>query len=317
MSRTKLAIGAATALVAVFVVAACTSSSKSPNSAASKVSADGGGVAGGSNTAVGGARSADSAAGKVPAGAPKDGSVLSAPTLVSTALIRIAELTVEIPHGHSVAPPADQAEQIALAAGGQVFADERSAGRSPTATITLKVPGDSLADVVEKLAALGKEKARHSSTRDVTTEVADVSSRVRSAQASIAELRLLFDRAVKVGDVIILERELSDREADLESLQAQQRALDAQTSMATVTLNLTTAGAAAAVHHKHRADGGFIGGLERGWHAFQTAASGLATGVGAVLPFLVLALVVAAAGVALRRRYRRAVPTHDPAAGEA
>ncbi len=306
MKRTQLTVGAV-ALVGVLALAACTSSGSSKSGAGTAAMSAKGSAAGG-------------AAAARPGMAPEPGRAKQAPiakTLVTQALIRTADLSVEMPHGRSLTTPADQAEEIALAAGGQVFADERSGGRAPIATITLKVPGEALASVVDKLAALGKEKARRTSTQDVTGQVADVNSRVRSAQASIAQLRVLFDRAVKVGDLIALENELSQREADLEALEAQQRALEAQTAMATLTLHLTTAGAAPVARKHHHATGGFVGGLRDGWQAFQSAAGAVATAVGAVLPFLLLALVVGAAAVALRRRFRSAAPPGLPPADPA
>ncbi|MEP7022110.1 MAG: DUF4349 domain-containing protein [Pseudonocardiales bacterium] len=227
--------------------------------------------------------------------------------VTSAALIRTADLVVEIPNGADVAAKANRAEQIATAAGGQVFADDRTAGTKPTAALTLKVPGESLTRVLSDLAALGKEKSRHSTTQDVTTQVADVTSRVRSAQASIDRLRTLFNQASKVGDVIALESELSQREADLESLQAQQRSLAAQTEMATVTLNLSTA-SAEAVAKKHQDKSGFLGGLQSGWRAFTHGAGAVATGFGAALPFLGLGLLILGAGLIIRRRLRNATP---------
>jgi Domain of unknown function (DUF4349) len=309
MRRITMATGAA-ALIGVVLVAACSHSGGGTSSSA-------GGLAG--NPGVPGSARAATSAGAVgtaaalPAAPPASGAEGAAGSpvpangavLTSAALIRTAALNVEIAHGKSVPAQADRAEQIATDAGGQVYADERNAGTSPTADLTLKVPGPSLRSVLAKLSALGNETSRRTSTQDVTTQVADVSSRVGSAQASIDRLRTLFGRAVKVGDVIALESELSQREADLESLQAQQRALDSQTTMATVTLGLSTA---AAVTHKHRAAGGFLGGLRTGWRAFASAAGGLATAIGAAAPFLVLALLVAGVGVLLRRRLRTGPP---------
>jgi hypothetical protein len=258
-------------------------------------------ASGGGYSSSGSQSSGDQA--PVPAGA-----VVRAKTPVtSAALIRTADLEVEIAHGSDVAAQANRAEQIAIAAGGTVFADDRTAGNTPTAALTLKVPGVSLAGVLTKLSLLGKEKSRRSSTKDVTTEVADVTSRVRSAQASINRLQVLFSRADKVGDVIALESELSQREADLESLQAQQRSLASQTEMATVTLNLTTS-ASAVAPKKHTDKSGFLGGLARGWRAFTHGAGAVATGVGAALPFLVLALLIVGAALLLRRRMRGATP---------
>jgi Domain of unknown function (DUF4349) len=228
--------------------------------------------------------------------------------VTSEALIRTADLVVAIAHGPDVAARANRAGQIATAAGGSVYADERTSGDKPTAALTLKVPGSSLRGVLDQLAALGTEVSRHSSTQDVTGEVADVDSRVRSAQTSIDQWRLLLGRATKIGDIIALESQLSQREADLEALQAQQRSLASRTAMATVTLNLTTSSPAAVVHKKDQDKAGFLGGLERGWRAFTHGAGAVATAVGAALPFLVLGLLLLGAGVLLRRRLRPAAP---------
>lgn len=312
MKRITMASGAA-ALVGVVLLAAC---SHPGDGKASSAAAKGGPAIVNGAARAPGSTNGGGVSAPVPAGPARNDAAgaAKAALLTSAALIRTADLNVEIARGQSVAESADRAEQIATDAGGQVYADARSAGTVPTASLTLKVPGSALVSVLAKLSALGKEKSRHTSTEDVTTQVADVSSRVASAQASIDRLRLLFDRATKVGDVIALESELAQREADLESLQSQQRALAAQTSMATVSLELTTA---ATVAHKQRATGGFLGGLRRGWRAFASAAGGLATGIGAAVPFLVLALLLAGALVLLRRRARTGpppiIPPADPA----
>ncbi|MDT4939209.1 MAG: hypothetical protein QOG80_2880, partial [Pseudonocardiales bacterium] len=162
--------------------------------------------------------------------------------LSSRSLIRTAELTVRV----ASLSAADQVSRIVDAVRGQVDGDDRSSGDGATATLTLEVPPATLPAVLTKVAALGREKSRSLSTQDVTAQVVDVTSRVTSAKDSIERLRLLFTRAVKLGDIIALESELSQREADLESLQAQQRSLDAQTAMARVTVNLTTTGPVAA-----------------------------------------------------------------------
>src|SRR6201999_993676 len=134
----------------------------------------------------------------------------------------------------------DITEQV----GGEVDADDRTSGRHATATLQLRVPPASLESVLHELGKLGTEQSRTVSTTDVTQQVADVSSRVISAQQSIARLRTLYGHATKVSDVIEIEGELNTREADLESLEAQQRSLAGETQLATITLRLVTAAAA-------------------------------------------------------------------------
>ena len=141
-----------------------------------------------------------------------------------------------------------------------------------------------------------------------------MTSRTASAQRAIVRLRTLYAAATKVSDVIAIEDELSQRESDLESLQAQARTLSAQTTLATITLTLEVAPATPSrTHHRH----GFLGGLVAGWHAFGTGASRAATAAGAAVPFVLLLLLLAVA-VRLsgpwraRRRGRVGPPAPSP-----
>jgi Domain of unknown function (DUF4349) len=306
--RTMVVRGTAltvSAMIAIIGIGACTGSESGGSSSAGG-SAQGAQMvpAGPASAAAGGTAAGRSAvAGHVAAG--------SSDLELSAAKIQTAELDVAVKHGESVAAKADAAEVIAAGTGGEVDADDRTSGKYPSATLLLRVPPEDLTAVLGKLSHLGTEKARHLSTKDVTSKVADVNSRVDSARVAIARLRDLYQHAVKVADVINIESELSGRESDLESLQAQQRALSAQTSMAAVTLSLTSAAAPVVkpkvTHHHHRT--GFVGGLQNGWDAFSRGAAGLATAAGAVLPFAVLLVVLALAARLLWPRLR---PTRRP-----
>ena len=147
----------------------------------------------------------------------------------------------------------------------------------------------------------------------MTSKVADVASRVQSARGAITRLRVLYQHAHKVSDVINIESELNSRESDLESLQAQARALAAETSTAAITLSLSSPPPAKPkpVPPKHTSRSGFLGGLSNGWHAFTKGISVLATVVGAVLPFAVLVVVLLLAGRLVWGRFRPTRPTPD------
>ena len=220
------------------------------------------------------------------------------------ALIRTAGLTVVVA---DVTGTAGEAGSTARAAGGVVAGDDRSgAGADAHATLVLKVPPARMDAVLDQLSKLGTEQSRTSSTQDVTEDVADIGSRVATMQASIARVRAILSRAEKIGDVVSVEGELSKRTTELESLQARQRALAGQVDYATITLQLRARPAAATAAADR---GGFLGGLADGWDAFTATVGALATGLGAVLPFLlVLVPVGLAARWALRRRSVSAGP---------
>lgn len=309
----------AAGILAVFALSACSHSSNGSSA---------GGVADSRGVPVGAPAAAAQGTGNVggaasrPANAGGAGSAAQAarvsPLDDGTYQIRTAQMTVAVKGAQHVSAQADAAEAIALGVGGEVDSDDRTSGRHATATLQLRVPPDALGDTLTKLSALGVEKSRQLSTTDVTQRMADVRSRVSSAQQALAGLRNLFHRAQKVSDIITIETELNSREADLESLQAQYRALSHQTSMATVTLSLVTAVKHAVAppkkHEKKR--GGFLGGLQRGWDGFAATAIWVAAAVGTILPFLVLLLLVALGARLLwpRLPHRHApVPTPHPA----
>lgn len=320
---------AAGAVLAVVVVGACSHSSGGGGNGAAEnaLPAGGAGVAHGAlppgRTSFGRADSA----GTAPNGGAVNGSAAgqaqsakSLPLVDGSYKIQVARMTVAVKGAANVAAKANEATTIAEQVGGEVDRDDRTSGPHASASMLLRVPPDTLTDTLTQLSQrLGHERYRSLSSTDVTQKVADVSSRVRSAQDSIARLRVLFQHATKIADIIQIESELNSREADLESLQAQQRALDRQTSMASITLSLVTAAKKAAPPkpaNKHH-DNAFIVGLKRGWDGFTAAAAWIARAVGTVLPFLVLLLIL---GIGLRwawpRLAHRRGPQPSPAPSE-
>jgi hypothetical protein len=279
--------------------------------------------AGGSNQAAyesGGGRAAGSAGDQkavAPASPAKPGgNAIDSSAKVDIApqsLIRTAELTVRV---KNVQAAAARATTVAESNGGQVYADNRAgSGKDAKVDMVLKVDPERLDVVLSRLSALGKEEQRVTSTQDVTGEVADVDSRVATMKASLARVRALIARSVSIGELVTLEGELSRREADLESLQARQRALGEQTATATVTLHLfgNPDEAATPPGGSHR---GFLSGLENGWNAFTATLAWLLAVLGAILPFLLIGVPVLIAFWWAGRRQRRATPA-QPAAMQA
>lgn len=238
----------------------------------------------------------------------RDGSAARAhPTLVAIppaeqALVYQARLTVRV---GNVDTAAERAKDIVTGAGGYVAQEERdTADRSDRAVLTLKVPPQRYPEVLSRLGGLGRRESLHQSTEDVTEEVADVDSRVKSARSAIDRLRTLLTRANKIGEVLEIEREISNRQAELESLLARQKALAARTSMATITLTLLGEGKGDDPGAGERPPG-FLAGLQNGWRALVFAAQVALTALGAVLPWAVVAAVAWLAVRPLLRRARR------------
>jgi hypothetical protein len=226
--------------------------------------------------------------------------------VTANSIIRTASLTVVV---KEVPKALDDARATAENAGGYV-GDETTTrdGRGHERTrLVLRVPSERYDEVLAGLEGTGKVVARTAKAQDVTDQVVDVDSRVKSQRASVARVRELMDQATKLSDVVALEGELSSREADLEALLARQATLKDRTSLATITLSLSETPVKKA--EKKHADPGFLDALSGGWNVLVTVVRWLALAIGAVLPFaaaLALIALVWMRGVSPRLRRRPA-----------
>jgi hypothetical protein len=178
--------------------------------------------------------------------------------------------------------------------------------------LTLRVPQQSLDQVMGQVGRLGVVRSRSQSSQDVTDSYVDTASRVKSQRASVDRVRTLLSRATGIGDVVRLESELSRREADLDALEARLAALDDSTTLATllVTFSLPDVDQPAP-----QTRDGFVGGLQDGWQALVASTAVVLQIVGALVPFaVVLALVGLPVWLVLRRRRAGSpAPSDSPA----
>ncbi|WP_327090991.1 DUF4349 domain-containing protein [Nonomuraea sp. NBC_01738] len=221
-------------------------------------------------------------------------------------IIYVSTMTVR---AKDVPAAVDKAKLIVTGAGGYLAKEESSSAESDRARAALefKIPPANYQNV---LAAMGKDLGTKLSqtqgTQDVTLEVADVDSRLKSAEGALASLRTLLGKTKTIGQVLQVEREIANREAELESLQAQQKELARQVAMATLTLQIVAPDIV--VEEPEDEPAGFLGGLTSGWRALVSFLKVAVTVVGAVLPWLLVLVPVVWVIVVLVRRSRRRRP---------
>jgi hypothetical protein len=215
-------------------------------------------------------------------------------------IIYTASLTIR---AASVAAATAKATNLIGAAGGYISSEQQiSTPGSPGSaqvSLTLKIPVAQYAPTLSRLqTALGKKVFLSQQAQDVTQQVADVGSRVTSAQAAIRQLRALLSRAGSVSELLAVQDEINSQESSLESLLAQQRALAHETSYATVSLLLVSHHARIVAHH-----------------ALLAVITALLIALGAALPFLLPMALLAGIGFAARRWLaRRRTPSTPPPA---
>lgn len=199
-----------------------------------------------------------------------------------------------------------------LVSGEQTVTDPQDPSRT-TSELTLRVPNARFDDLLHEIRGLGDVLSQTQQAADVTGQVADIDARVEAQRASVRRIQALLTRANKIGEVVAIEAQLAQRQADLESLEAQQKALADQTALATLQVSIVGPDPAGTAEDPT----GFMAGLTAGWKAFTEALQTALTGLGAVLPFVGFFLVLALPIVAwLRPRGRagRSLPAPLPPA---
>jgi uncharacterized protein DUF4349 len=283
-----------------------------PEAAASSVPGASGATA--ASTADTGASTADTGAGTAGAAAGTGAGTAGTTAKYATPgqqLIYTAQLTVRAPN---VASAVSRATSIVTAAGGYVSDENASAAQGQpsqaTATVTFKIPVAGYATTLAALSGggLGSQLSLSQQAQDVTQQVADVGSRVASDQAAIAQLRDLLKHAGDVSSLLSVQNQIDTQESDLESMLAQQNALNHETAYATLTLALVGPKAPAKPPAKSAPPPGLAAGLAGGWHALRLTVSWLLAILGAVAPFVAVVAVVG--GLAWWGR-RRLVQRHQ------
>lgn len=224
-------------------------------------------------------------------------------------VIRTAELSVEV---GDAAKALATARRVTEGAGGQVASEttERIDDTHLTSRIVLRVPQGSYDSVLGELAGTGRLLSRKADAKDVTEQVVDVESRIATQRASVDRVRALMNRAEKLGDVVTLEGELSRRQADLESLLAQQASLKDRTTLATITLELSEKEGPGAPESEDRP--GFLEALAGGWNALVTALAWVVIVLAAAAPWLAVALALYLLYRLLPRNRRTTTPPPEP-----
>lgn len=227
-------------------------------------------------------------------------------------VIRTANLDVEVRDPDAAA---NDARKVAADAGGFLAAaDTDGEGSDRTARVTLRVPEPRFEAVIAQVSKMGTVTKRSVGSDDVTDKLVDLKGRLENAQTSAKRLRELLAQANGVDSVIVLERELTKRETDVETLSGQLKALDDQVSLSTVEASFAKKQAAKDPSISHDLPGP-LRALWAGGVALINVLQVVLVVVAFVLPFAVVAGVLLLAFRAWRRRHPKATPPAAPTGG--
>lgn len=220
--------------------------------------------------------------------------------LVEPDIIRTGYLSLSV---ESPSDTADEISELVEAAGGRI------ASRSdytpvdygqPSSYLEARIPYDVLDATVVSLQELGDVQEVSLNSFDVSLQKIDLDARIEVLNTAIARLNELLAEAASTADLIAVETALSERQAELDSLQSQRDYLSDQTLFATLSISLITPVSATPTDPD-----GFLDGIVRGWESVLAFFAGVIVWAGILVPWLGLFAVVVVATVVIRRIRRR------------
>jgi hypothetical protein len=215
-------------------------------------------------------------------------------------IIRTGYLSLSV---DSPSDTADEITQVIEAVGGRI------ASRSdytpvdygqPSSYLEARIPYEALDATVASLQELGDVQEVSLNTVDVSLQKVDLDARIQVLESAISRLNDLLAEAASTSDLIAVESALSERQAELDSLQSQRDYLSDQTLFATLSISLITP------ENAMPADpDGFVDGIIRGWEGILAFFAGAIVWAGILVPWVGLGAIVVLVGILIRRIRRR------------
>ena len=187
-----------------------------------------------------------------------------------------------------------EVQRIVDAEGGDITEENTETdddGSASYARLVIRVPSSAFGTSMVALEKAGDLRSSTRGSDDVTTQVIDTGVRVRAQEASLKRVELLLAEADTLKDIIWIESQLTSRQAELDSLKSQQAWLADQTSLSTITVDISHQ-RATVEEETDDSPAGFVAGLQSGMRALGASFAAVATILGALLPFAAVAFVL-------------------------
>lgn len=140
-----------------------------------------------------------------------------------------------------VAAAGAKAAEIVAANGGLLFGQETNSQGEAQSTLTFRVRPENFQSTLDQLSGIGELRNQSVSAQDVTDRVVDLESRISTSEASLDRLRDLIANSDSVEVLASVERQLLDRETELELLRGQLRSVRDRVDLATIVVTFTSA----------------------------------------------------------------------------
>ena len=174
-----------------------------------------------------------------------------------------------------------------------------------TASLTLRIPADSLDAFLSNTGELGRVTSRNMSSTDVTANYQDTAARLENQKLLLARLQALTDTAGDLSDLLALETQLADTQYNIEQLESALADTDQQVNDATVRVTLNEEAQPDLRDETVSLGERIRGALSTGWNAFVSFLQDCVVFLTAALPFIAIVAVMAIVIIIIRKAKKR------------
>lgn len=166
------------------------------------------------------------------------GSYRSAAAVKSRVLIKTGSMTMEV---HNMKEALDGTRDLVKKQKGYIENSSSRENDGGSASLTVRIPKDSLDTTMDQLATMGKVTSRYIEVEDVTDQWIDLQAKIKNLRTLRDRLRRLLNNTKNVKDVLAVEKELNRVQSELDSLEGKIKAMQKNVSYSKLNIN---------IHHK-------------------------------------------------------------------
>ncbi len=113
-------------------------------------------------------------------------------------------------------------------------------GASFSGYLTVRVPSEDLDDTILYVKGMGDVESEHIDASDITEEYVDLESELKTLRATEGQFLEIMKRAVKVEDVLSVQRELGYVRGNIERIEGRMKYLNQSVDLSSLTVYLST-----------------------------------------------------------------------------
>ena len=203
---------------------------------------------------------------------------------VRSAIIKNGDVSVEVERG-GVGEAVQEVTRLAARFQGYVVSTTLDDARSGSGVLIIRIPSDRFELALGAVNELGDIQRQQVAGQDVTAEFVDLEARLRNWTTQEAVLLRLMDRAQTISSSIRVQAQLQQVQLEIERIRGRLNFLEDQTSLGTLSISITEAGAASTKDST----------VEKAWRDALGVGLGIVSGLivatGVVVPLAILLLI--------------------------